>query len=356
MGADKDHHRRRSGLPSRRLIIFAVASLCVALLLLHRTFLSDSVTSLKEKPCRSSSTRPTTAMLPSPPVAWAAATHLIMVAGHAVYMAPSRSEAEVVKEESWWLESFQHGQLSTMLAHIRRGVELAAADNHSLLVFSGGETRVAAGPRSEASSYWEAADALGWFGTPHVRERALLEAHARDSLENLLFALCRFYEVAGRYPERVSVVSFGFKRRRFVELHRRALRLPRSRFEYVGIDPPGLSLDVLAGELSHSSKPFERDPYGCAEVELRRKRATRDPFRRGARYADGCPALGALLEHCEPSVFRGPLPWSAHVGDDEDVEGGASGSSGSRRRHLASLAAEHGVARTARDYDASRVA
>ena len=270
-----------------------------------------------------------------------------MVAGHAVYVASSRTAADVVKEESWFLESFQHGQLSTMLAHIRRGVELAAADNRSLLIFSGGETRAAAGPRSEALSYWEAAEALGWYGTPYVRERSVLEPHARDSLENLLFALCRFYEVAGRYPERVTVVSFGFKRRRFVELHRAALRLPRSRFAYVGIDPHGLGLDVLKGEISHSSKPFERDPYGCAEAELQRKRAARDPFRRGARYADGCPALTALLEHCEPSAFRGPLPWSAHVGDDEDTDG----SFGSRRRQLApSGQADVVVVRTARDY------
>ena len=36
----------------------------------------------------------------------------------------------------------------------------------------------------------EAANALGWFGSPAVRERSLLETHARDSLENLLFAVC----------------------------------------------------------------------------------------------------------------------------------------------------------------------
>ena len=153
-------------------------------------------------------------------------------------------------------------------------------------------------------------------------------------------------QVSGRYPERVTVVSFGFKKRRFVELHRAALRFPRAAFTYVGIDPPGLPLDVLAGELAHSSKPFERDPYGCAEAELRRKRATRDPFRRGARYAEGCPAMAPLLEHCEPSTFRGPLPWSARLGDDD------AGAFGSRRRHLhlaGSSSSSAAEARTARD-------
>lgn len=338
---DKDRHSR-TGPRARTLAIaatLAVTTGSLAYLLLWR--------SKSSSPCTLHQRHTATAQLLPPPAHYASATHLIMVAGHAVYVASSRTAADVVKEESWFLESFQHGQLSTMLAHIRRGVELAAADNRSLLIFSGGETRAAAGPRSEALSYWEAAEALGWYGTPYVRERSVLEPHARDSLENLLFALCRFYEVAGRYPERVTVVSFGFKRRRFVELHRAALRLPRSRFAYVGIDPHGLGLDVLKGEISHSSKPFERDPYGCAEAELQRKRAARDPFRRGARYADGCPALTALLEHCEPSAFRGPLPWSAHVGDDEDTDG----SFGSRRRQLApSGQADVVVVRTARDY------
>ena len=41
---------------------------------------------------------------PSP---WADAHHLIMVAGHAVYTADSRSPIEVGREESWFLEPFQ---------------------------------------------------------------------------------------------------------------------------------------------------------------------------------------------------------------------------------------------------------
>ena len=74
------------------------------------------------------------------------------------------------------------------------------------------ETRRAAGPRSEALSYWDAAEAMGWWGKPQVRPRAQLEAQARDSLENLMFALCRFRELSGAYPDHVTVVSFGFKR------------------------------------------------------------------------------------------------------------------------------------------------
>ena len=141
--------------------------------------------------------------VPTTPSPWSDASHLIMVAGHAVLTAAHHTQVSVQSEDAWYLEPFQHGQLKTMLTHIKRGVELASEDNSSLLVFSGGETRAAAGPRSEAASYWEAAEAMSWYGhAARVRQRALLEVHARDSFENLLFAICRFREAAGRYPTR----------------------------------------------------------------------------------------------------------------------------------------------------------
>jgi hypothetical protein len=65
-----------------------------------------------------------------------------------------------------------------MLAHIERGVKIAAADNKSLLIFSGGQTRAAAGPRSEGSAYWEAAEASDWFGHRATRDRAHTEEQA----------------------------------------------------------------------------------------------------------------------------------------------------------------------------------
>ena len=303
----------------RRGIVLLVVIAFFAGILVHRLVAGSGKSSAAPFRAPSRSGHPHRHLTLAPvPDGWESADHLVMVAGHAVYTAESRSAEAVQNEASWFLEPFQKGQLQTMLSHIRRGVEVTAGDNATLLVFSGGETRVAAGPRSEAASYWEAAEAMGWFGFPSVRARSALEAQARDSFENLLFALCRFREATGQYPRRVTVVSFGFKRRRFVELHRAALRFPRSRFTYLGIDPPGLGLDVLRGELAHSAKPFERDPYGCAEAELQRKRAGRNPFRRHIAYEEGCPELTSLLEHCGPGRFAGPLPWSQTLGDDED--------------------------------------
>lgn len=43
-------------------------------------------------------------------------------------------------------------------------MEITADDDAALLIFSGGETRKDAGPRSEAQSYWIVAESKQWFG------------------------------------------------------------------------------------------------------------------------------------------------------------------------------------------------
>lgn len=90
--------------------------------------------------------------------------NLVMVAGHSIYT--SSSCEKVDQEGSWFLEPYQKnpGQAATFIAHIQGGVELAAKDKDAILLFSGGETRKDAGPRSEAQSYWAVAESKGWFG------------------------------------------------------------------------------------------------------------------------------------------------------------------------------------------------
>lgn len=90
--------------------------------------------------------------------------NLVMVAGHSVYT--SSNCGKVDKEDSWFLESYQKhpGQASSFVTHIQEGVEIVAKDEEALLLFSGGETRRDAGPRSEAQSYWTVAESKGWFG------------------------------------------------------------------------------------------------------------------------------------------------------------------------------------------------
>eukprot|EP00756_Hemistasia_phaeocysticola_P045392 Hpha_TRINITY_DN19149_c0_g1::TRINITY_DN19149_c0_g1_i1::g.94882::m.94882 len=231
------------------------------------------------------------------------ADHLIMVAGHAVLT--TLDLHEVRSESSWYLQPAQRGQLGVYLRHIEEGVRLAGEDSRAILMFSGGQTRPEAGPRSEALSYWLAAEAQDWFSTPAVRGRTLLEEGARDSFENLLFSLCRFREVVGAYPSKVTVVSYGYKRHRFADLHRSAVRFPEPRFRFVGVDPPSVPFTDTA-----NVKHFSADPYGCqTNRDLRRQR---NPYRRAVPYGeeDSCPEMHELLHFCGPGLFpERKLPW-----------------------------------------------
>lgn len=234
---------------------------------------------------------------------------LVMVAGHAVYTSSKCDKPE--GEDSWYLEPYQKhpGQASTFVNHIKAGVEAAAESEDALLLFSGGETRQDAGPRSEAQSYWNVAESKDWFGKREsVRWRTLTEEFARDSFENLLFSICRFRELTGHYPSNVTVVSYDFKERRFTKLHRHALRFPESQFSFVGV-PILLSSQVAA--LKGEEKVldmFQEDPYGC-KGELRKKRINRDPFLRALPYPVGCPEMRGLFGYCGSDHYFGNLPW-----------------------------------------------
>ena len=241
---------------------------------------------------------------------------LVMVAGHAVYTGSNYGDGHAARDSSWFIMDFQRGQVGTFVAHIRKGVDLTAADATAMLMFSGGQTREEAGPNSEAGSYWRVAEAQRWWHHKHtVRWRTFTEDFARDSYENLLFSICRFRQITGRYPALVRVVGFEFKRRRFVDLHRAAIRYDVSRFEYIGIDPPGADErkqhQLAAAEMRASVLPFRADPYGC-HVPLLTKRLGRNPFARAVPYPSGCSELRPLLSWCSFELIRrSALPWGA---------------------------------------------
>jgi len=67
------------------------------------------------------------------------------------------------------------GEAQSFLDHIRLGITEASKDPKALLLFSGGQTRKAAGPRSEGLSYWLVAEAAEWYGHEAVRSRAFTE-------------------------------------------------------------------------------------------------------------------------------------------------------------------------------------
>lgn len=146
-----------------------------------------------------------------------------------------------------------------------------------------------------------------------MRTRATVEEYASDSFENILFSVCRFKEVTGRYPERITLVGFSFKERRFLNLHFRAIKFPAARVTYIGIDPSkssGFNLKRMRyWEHRASYVEFQNDPYGCNSKTLQQKRKSRNPFSRYNPYELSCPEIKQLLKWCGPSIYPKQLPW-----------------------------------------------
>jgi hypothetical protein len=228
--------------------------------------------------------------------------HAIIVAGHAVLV---RSK-NLTADSSWALLDFQRGEPPFYIEHVQTAVERAATDSDSVLISSGGPTRVEAGPRSEAQSYYEIARHYAWFGHRDVAGRTLLEEFARDSFENLLFGICRFNEYAGAYPNLVTLVGWGFKELRF-SMHREAIRFPAERFSYAGPNNPRDLEQALASE-RNAIEAYRRDPYSSGE-RFRVKRQVRNPFLRQNGYPISCPEIAELLRHEGPELFDAALPW-----------------------------------------------
>lgn len=231
-------------------------------------------------------------------------SQLIVCAGHAVYTGSNFDSPEV--DANWILQSFQKGEPPFYLGHIRKAVELASERSDSVVVFSGGQTRLEAGPLSEAMSYWRLANHFGWWGREAVKSRALCEEFARDSFENVMFSLARFREYFGAYPDRLTVVSWAFKTERF-RLHVEACRFPRDRYQFVGANNPTDLVGAERGE-AKAIDGFLKDPYGTHD-SLLKKRLERNPFRRTTPYSVGAPEMKGLIEHQGPGLFAEKLPW-----------------------------------------------
>jgi hypothetical protein len=245
---------------------------------------------------------------------WKQLENLIVVAGHAVYVADDFRDA--AGDTSWCLQDFQKGEPAAYIEHIQAGINLAAEDHKALLIFSGGQTRFEAGPRSEAQSYWNLADHYAWWNTD-VRTRSTTEEFARDSFENLLFAICRFFECTARFPRQLTIVTWAFKQERF-QLHRSAIRFPENRFSFFGVNNPTNLDEAIRGEQINGIEPFKSDPYGNAEargdaepgrVYLGEKRKARNPFNRQPPYEMSCPPLAELLRYKGAQLYRGEVPW-----------------------------------------------
>ena len=210
--------------------------------------------------------------------------HLVLVPGHAVW----NLRGDPLEDANWYLKPYQNSEPRFFVEHIRAGVELAAADPEALLLFSGGATEKEAGPLSEALGYWKIAEWYGWWGHA-VEARAFTEDYALDSFLNVLYGLYRYEQIAGQWPERITVCGWGFKRRRIAELHRKALNWQLELAYSAVNDPPNLSEARQREECT--CREFEDDPFGL-RPPISEKRKARDHFRRVPPYT--IPDLAAI--------------------------------------------------------------
>lgn len=94
--------------------------------------------------------------------------HLIVVCCHAIYQGPSSpskaanpTSNELAapvglpsdNEANWLIEPFQKGETATYIEHIKAGVVALAADEHAILVFSGGATKPQITNKTEGDGY-----------------------------------------------------------------------------------------------------------------------------------------------------------------------------------------------------------
>ncbi|MCX8009597.1 MAG: hypothetical protein N3A61_00445, partial [Ignavibacteria bacterium] len=96
------------------------------------------------------------------------------------------------------------------------------------------------------------------------------------------------------------------KEERF-HLHREALRLPKEKVKFFGVNNPDDLQLALDGERK-AIELMKYDPY-CCNGELAEKRDLRNPFRRQNGYSISCPELKELLEYKGRKIFDGKLPW-----------------------------------------------
>ncbi|KAF9476368.1 hypothetical protein BDN70DRAFT_882547 [Pholiota conissans] len=304
-----DNLTRRSRLTN--LAVFLIASVCSISLLIN---------------LRQWALLPTLGPLPTHTVAFSTANypstrkkldHLVVVPCHSIWQGTS----SWLEEKDWLLEPYQKGpgRVRAFYQHIERSVEIAEQDANSLLIFSGGQTKPFSAT-TEAESYLRLAQTSGLI--PHetpksfVHSRSTTENYAMDSYQNLLFSVARFREFTGHYPSKITVVGYEFKRARFTELHRKAVRWPLHKFTYVGVDPEYEgSTNALEGERANGYIPYTHDTYGCHSLLLG-KRQQRNPFSRFHPYYTSSPELGSLFDWCpndfdggETTLFSGDLPW-----------------------------------------------
>jgi hypothetical protein len=234
-------------------------------------------------------------------------SELIIVPGHGICR-KNFTSPDLAYSDSSWIGIYP-GEAQFLIEHCQRGVQLTSEKIDSLLVFSGGQTRKEAGRRSEAESYFEIASNHNWWNKPSVADYAVLEEYARDSFENLLFSLIVFKQHTLKWPDKVTVVGWIFKEKRY-NLHCQALKWPSSKFVYRGVNNP---IDkelqkALTGEQKKIDS-IKKDVFLRGRRWISQREA-RNPFHRKHPYSHSNSELKALFDFLNQTSDLSTFPWT----------------------------------------------
>lgn len=228
--------------------------------------------------------------------------HLVIVPCHGIweYGAEVHDHQNAGDNRSeWLLASFQieGNDHLCFKDHLLKGYEIISNDPQALMVISGGRTKQES-KISEACSYF---NLLKFLKEKAEFDNILLEEFARDSFENVIFLLCRFYEKFNKYPQRITIVGFEFKRYRFLHNHlEQALMFPIDNVSYIGNEPnppdnrEAYFSDLKDCEYKYAVRLFETDFYGV-QNPLLKKKLTRNPYNTRHSYDSTNPLLKSIL-------------------------------------------------------------
>jgi hypothetical protein len=170
----------------------------------------------------------------------------VVTCGHGTCIQGCTRPELAVLDSSW--PGCYPGEASHKIGHVKRSVEIVAANPGAVWIPSGGDT-IRETPGTEAQTMFALACDHGFWNHPEVADRSLLEHHARDTAANLGFAALLCYRKTGQLPTEMVCVGWAFKGTR-VAAHASALTFLR-RFEYVGANnPPAENFEAaIRGEL-----------------------------------------------------------------------------------------------------------
>ncbi|TID29471.1 hypothetical protein CANINC_001951 [Pichia inconspicua] len=260
--------------------------------------------------------------------------NLIILPCHSVYAPELNREisdlsnndrfSKVLDANNWLMASFQkesEDQVS-FVKHIEMSLlELHENIGDSVLVVTGGYTKPEI-EKSESAGYIEVAKSVEFLKNPYFRigTNILIEEYARDSYENVLYSICTFYKKFNKFPKKITVVGYGFKKERFVDSHLATLGYKDESGEhvkYVSVGPFYPDKPESMSESDYEEKKqlfwsslrksektnaldlFKLNPFGSKGSKLHEKKEVRDPWNKHvgvSKFYNDNVILNTLIE------------------------------------------------------------